>query len=115
LRDSLSTQFFTALPDILGILTDLVILEAFHQHLGLHIPVMTPFLHRHHFIVQHGHQAVVDQYRDTAEHANIRGGDWLRAHKKIKGTTGAFFRQTGFSTNIEPPNIFHHRRVRLNS
>ena len=36
--DSLFSQCITALPDILEILTDSVILEASHQHLRLHSP-----------------------------------------------------------------------------
>jgi len=34
------------------------------------------------------------------------------AHEKIKGMMGAVFRQARFSTNIEPPNIFHGKAPR---
>jgi len=43
--DELSTQFLTALPDVLGIMSDKVILEAFHQYLGRPSPIMKPYIH----------------------------------------------------------------------
>jgi len=44
-NDFLSIQFITVLPDVLEILTDLVILEAFHQYIGIHSPAMILLLH----------------------------------------------------------------------
>jgi len=36
-----------------------------------------------------------------------RGGDFIRAHEELKMMTNAVFRQAGFATTVEPPNIFH--------
>lgn len=41
--DKLSSQFLTALPDVMGIMSNNVILEAFHQYLGRLSPIMRPY------------------------------------------------------------------------
>ena len=58
--DNLSTQFLTALPDVLGIMSDRIILEAFHQYLGQESPVMKAYLHTDHYIGRRGHEQIVD-------------------------------------------------------
>jgi len=44
--NSLCTQFLTALPDVIGILIDHIILEAFNKHLVIHSHAKIPLLHR---------------------------------------------------------------------
>ena len=105
--DELSTQFLTALPDVLGIMSDKVILEAFHQYLGRPSPIMKPYTHQQHFIGRKGYEQVVDEYGDSVAASNLRGGDYIRAHNEIQTMINAIFRQAGFSTSIQPPNIFH--------
>ena len=46
--DALSTQFLTALPDVLGIQHDKIITETVHTYLGQPSPCMRPYMHTPH-------------------------------------------------------------------
>ena len=88
-------------------MSDRVILEAFHQYLGKPSPVMQPYTGSTHFIGRMGREAVVDVYGDVVARSCLRGGDFIRAHEELKMMTNAVFTQGGFTTTVEPPNIFH--------
>ena len=105
--DELSCQFLTALPDVLGIMSDKVILEAFHQYLGQASPAMRPYLNGDHFIGRRGYEQVVDKYGDSVAACNLRGGDYHRTHDEIQYMYNAIFKQARYATSVQPPNIFH--------
>ena len=67
--DDISTQFLTTLPDVLGIMSDKVVLEAFHRYLGLEIPATRPFISRPHWIGRRGKEQYVDAYGDAVARA----------------------------------------------
>ena len=71
--DNLSSQYLTALPDVLGIMTDKVILEAFHQYLGQPSPAIRPFLYRTHYIGRRGMEDEVDTYGDVVDRTMLNG------------------------------------------
>ena len=105
--DTLSSQFLTALPDVLGIINDDAILECFHQHLGLHSPAMKPYVDTPHYIGRKGREMEVDVYGDVVARAMMPGGDFIKSHEELKRMMAAIFRQSGFAVSVEPPNIFH--------
>ena len=88
-------------------MTDKVILEAFHQYLGQPNPEMRPFLYQTHYIGRKGTEDEVDQYGDVVARMMLNDGDFVKAHDGLKLMMNAIFRQAGFSTTIEPPNLFH--------
>jgi len=94
--DNLSCQFLIALPDVLGIMSDKVMLEAFHQYLGQESPAMRPYLSGDHFIGRRGCEQVVDRYGDAVARSNLQGGDFIRAHEELKHMMSSIFRQAGF-------------------
>ena len=71
--DNLSSQFLTALPDVLGIMSDRVILEAFHQYLGQASPAMRPYIGSVHYIGRMGCEAKVDPYGDIVARTCLGG------------------------------------------
>jgi len=69
--NNLSSQFLTALPDVLGIMSNQVILEAFHQCIGQASPAMRPFVGTTHYIGRYGKEAVDDEYGDVVARSSI--------------------------------------------
>ena len=59
--DTLSCQFLTALPDILGIQSDDVMIESIYQYLGLPSPAMKPFIEKQHYIGRRNRCQKVDE------------------------------------------------------
>ena len=78
--DSLSCQFFIALPDILGIQSDDVMLESIHQYLGLPSPAMKPCIDKQQYIGRRNRCQNVDEYGEAVARAQIQGRNFLRAH-----------------------------------
>ena len=105
--DSLSNQFITALPDILGIMKDEILLEAFHQYLGQPSPAMKPFIHQPHYIGRRSRNQVVDKYGDSVARSFLLGGDFIRAHNELETLVKKIFQRAGLQTTMQPLNIFH--------
>lgn len=69
---------------------------------------MRPFVGTH-YIGRYGNEDVVDEYGDVVARCSIKGGDWIRGHDELKMMTNAVFKQAGFETTVEVPNIFHEK------
>ena len=103
----LSNQFLTALPDVIGIQGDKVLIEAAHTYLGQPSPGMKPYTNTTHYIGRRGHEEVVDQYGDVVARCSLKGGDFWRAHEDIQNIVRDMMKKAGMAVSTHPPNIFH--------
>lgn len=99
--DTRSSQFLTALSDILGIMLDRVILEAFHQYLEQASLVTQTYVEGKRYIGRCGCESVVDVYGDVVTRSNLGGGDYNQAHDELKTMANSI------SGQAEPHNIFY--------
>ena len=103
----LSTQFLTALPDVIGIQGYKDLIETVHTYLGQPSPGMKPYTSTTHHIGRRGHEEVVDQYGDVVARCNLKGGDFWRAHEEIQNIVRDMMKKVGMAVSTHPPNIFN--------